>query len=220
MKVFGLGLSKTGTTTLRQALEILGYRVAPKSGLSKDVARGRLGSAFARIEQYDAFEDMPWPLMFEPIFERYGTGAKYILTVRRSPELWLNSFKTNSLLKDPFKKLRKRIKTYGRRYPFGFEAEFRQYYQRHNERVRTFFRERGVQSSLLEMCWDNGDGWKGLCAHLGHDIPDRPFPHENVTRRRKWRYDRHYANAVLAYLIAYSQGRRIEDRIFAHPDKW
>ena len=27
-----------------------------------------------------------------------------------------------------------------------------------------------------------GDGWRSLCEFLGHDVPDRAFPHENRAR--------------------------------------
>ncbi|HEX8335676.1 MAG TPA: sulfotransferase [Pyrinomonadaceae bacterium] len=36
---------------------------------------------------------------------------------------------------------------------------------------------------LLVMDITAGDGWEVLCPFLGVEIPDRPFPHENRTRR-------------------------------------
>jgi hypothetical protein len=29
--------------------------------------------------------------------------------------------------------------------------------------------------------WSPGDGWGPLCAALGMQVPDRPFPHVNTT---------------------------------------
>jgi hypothetical protein len=29
------------------------------------------------------------------------------------------------------------------------------------------------------MNFEEGDAWEKLCSFLGHEIPDRPFPHAN-----------------------------------------
>jgi hypothetical protein len=80
--------------------------------------------------------------------------------------------------------------------------------------VRAFFRERNAEHVLLEACWEKGHGWKELCAHLGCDVPGRPFPQANVTATRKSYRGRRWANAVIAHVIARSQGRRLTDRLF------
>ena len=33
---------------------------------------------------------------------------------------------------------------------------------------------------LLEICWENGDGWQQLCAFLGCPVPTMPLPHCNA----------------------------------------
>ena len=48
-------------------------------------------------------------------------------------------------------------------------------YDRHNEEVR-----REVPPERL-VEWQPGDGWAPLCAALGIDEPDEPFPHVNTT---------------------------------------
>jgi Sulfotransferase domain len=48
-------------------------------------------------------------------------------------------------------------------------------YERHNERVR----EDVPPERLIE--WRPGDGWAPLCAALGVAVPDEPFPHVNTT---------------------------------------
>lgn len=48
-------------------------------------------------------------------------------------------------------------------------------YNRHNNEVR-----RGVPSSRL-VEWRPGDGWAPLCAALGMPVPNEPFPHVNTT---------------------------------------
>src|SRR5438045_7671756 len=48
-------------------------------------------------------------------------------------------------------------------------------YDRHNAAVR-----REVPADRL-VEWQPGDGWEPLCAALGLDVPDEPFPHVNTT---------------------------------------
>jgi len=65
VKIFGIGLNKTGTTTLGQCGKILGYRCTSCSrGLLEDVV---LRKDFTRVKdavsEYDLFEDWPWPVV-------------------------------------------------------------------------------------------------------------------------------------------------------------
>ena len=39
----------------------------------------------------------------------------------------------------------------------------------------------GTHSLKLALEWHPGDGWGPLCAALGVEIPDEPFPHVNST---------------------------------------
>jgi len=48
-------------------------------------------------------------------------------------------------------------------------------YERHNADVRAT----APADRLLE--WHPGDGWTPLCAALGLEVPDEPFPHVNST---------------------------------------
>ncbi|MDX6480809.1 MAG: hypothetical protein QOG85_1319 [Gaiellaceae bacterium] len=58
--------------------------------------------------------------------------------------------------------------------PAGGQA----FYERHNEAVR---REAPAER-LVE--WHASDGWEPLCAALGVPVPDEPFPHVNA--RAEW----------------------------------
>jgi hypothetical protein len=69
-KVFGIGLSKTGTTSLSAALAILGYR---SKHFPKD-------EDFAR---YDAFSDITVAMKFKTL-DRFFPGSQFIYTVTRS----------------------------------------------------------------------------------------------------------------------------------------
>jgi hypothetical protein len=78
------------------------------------------------------------------------------------------------LTTDPDRPMRPVI--YGYKYPHGYEREHLEFYERHNRQVREFFARRAPQL-LLEVCWENGDGWEVLCKFLGHPVPAGDFPH-------------------------------------------
>lgn len=193
-KVFGVGLSKTGTSSLRTALEILGYRVSgPNKRLLRRLRRGDIGSLIEHTRHFDAFEDFPYPLAYRELHRHYGEGARFILTRRRSPEVWYASIcdhaRTSRLLSGQWL-------TYGHYRPFGRERDYRAYYERHNEDVRAYFRDHGAPGQLLELCWEEGDGWPELCAFLDKPIPAPPFPHANRSDRARFKA-RRLANRVI-----------------------
>lgn len=175
-RVFGLGLNKTGTSSLAAALTLLGYRhMGCRPDLLKAFKAGELAKVFRVTDWYESFDDWPYPLMYRELFVRYGRDARYVLTLRRSPEDWLESLKSFSLVTDP--KDECRSLAYGWAYPHGVESEFLERYQTHADGVRAFFEEQGASDCLLEVCWEAGDGWEQLCGFLGVPIPSAPFPH-------------------------------------------
>jgi hypothetical protein len=182
VKLFGIGLNKTGTTTLGECARILGYRhVACRRDLLIRLRQGSLEELLAVADAHDAFEDWPWPLVYKELFRRYGDRARYVLTVRRTPEAWLRSLKNHALLTLPEEHCR--LLAYGYAYPHGFEAEHLAIYARHNAEVVAFFASEGASHLLATLCWEEGHGWAELCRLLGRSVPDVPFPHANRTRK-------------------------------------
>lgn len=174
-KVFGIGLNKTGTSTLGACLTTLGYRhQSYSSSALKAFVDGRIDAVVAMTAGFDSCEDWPWPLAWRELYAQYGDGARFVLTTRSSAEIWVDSLKRHSLNTHPTRAMRPLI--YGHYYPHGYEAEHIAAYERHNQAVRDFF-AREAPHALLELCWENGDRWDRLCAFLGHDVPDAPFPH-------------------------------------------
>jgi hypothetical protein len=169
-------LNKTGTTTLATCLRYLGYRhVGARRDLLRDYRNGIIHTAFSVADRFDSFADWPWPLMFRELYARYSDSARYILTVRNSPPIWIESLKRHSLRTEPGNHSRRLA--YGYDYPHGYEEEHIAIYERHNRSVRALFVDR--PDLLLEVCWENGDGWAKLCGFLGLPVPDVPFPHSN-----------------------------------------
>ena len=174
-KVFGIGLNKTGTSTLGACLATLGYRhQSYSSSALKAFVEGQIGEIVAMTAGFDSCEDWPWPLVWRDIHAHYGDEARFILTRRSSAEIWIESLKRHSLNTHPTRAMRPII--YGHYYPHGYEAEHMAAYERHNQAVRDFF-AREAPHALLELCWEAGDGWEKLCAFLGHPVPDTPLPH-------------------------------------------
>lgn len=178
-KVIGIGLNKTGTTTLAASLRQLGYprHVSNRRDLLAWRHAGDPGPTFEVVEQNDSFEDWPFPLMYRELFDRFGDRARYVLTTRRDAATWLASLKAHSLRTPPDRHAR--LLAYGYAYPHGVEPHHLAFYERHNAEVRAFFRDRGAERLLLEVCWEAGDGWAELCGFLGLPVPPLPFPHAN-----------------------------------------
>jgi hypothetical protein len=173
-KIFGIGFHKTGTTTLDTAFQLLGYNACPvRTDLAKSLVKDDFEPTFEVVRQFDAFQDNPWPIIFKELDAAFP-GSKFIMTYR-ADEKWLksivNSFGTKATL------MRRWI--YGQKHgaPQGNEAVYLARYQRHMADVRAYFKDR--PNDLLEICWENGEGWEKLCPFLGVPVPEAPFPHAN-----------------------------------------
>lgn len=174
-KVFGIGFNKTGTSTLGACLRQLDYRhVSYRSDLLHAMKCGDMGRIIAETRKYDSFEDWPWPLVYRQLYAAYGDDARYVLTVRATPDIWIESLKRHALTTDPDRPMR--IDAYGYKYPHGYEREHIALYLKHNAEVRRFFSDK-PERQFLEVCWEAGDGWDRLCGFLGHPVPAAPFPH-------------------------------------------
>ena len=100
------------------------------------------------------------------------------MTVRRTPEAWVNSLKKHVLRRGPLENLRNRS-MFGRLYPHGQERHYASQYESYTSGVHDFFRKHGAEDRLLELCWEKGDGWDRLCAFVDKPRPDIGFPYEN-----------------------------------------
>jgi len=170
-KIFGIGLYKTGTTSLHVALEILGYNSVhcPVTG--------------EEFDGYDAANDITVASRFEE-WDKLYPGSKFILTLRDLNQ-WLGSCKDHFGRRfNPNKfspkvrefYLEQILKTYGT--AVYDPVLLQEAYQRHIQHVQNYFAHR--PQDLLIMNIPNGDGWDRFSPFLKHSIPNQPFPHENV----------------------------------------
>lgn len=169
-KIFGIGLPRTGTASLCEALRILGYSVRhyPKY--------------ISRAANYDALVDTPICNCFEQLDEEYP-GSKFILTTR-SLESWLKSCK-NASARFRWHNLRPDGRCGPEVYKshmdlFGCtnydETKFTDGYFKHADRVSKYF---GSRSYLV---YEVADGWTPLCDFLEKPVPGEEFPHRNKSK--------------------------------------
>jgi hypothetical protein len=186
-RIFGIGLHKTGTTSLHHALRILGYKSAHWKSAHWARAIWEEMKALGHsptIENHYAVSDLPIGMMY-PALDTAYPGSKFILTVRGERE-WLESVKGHfDPAKNPFRDQwdhdpfshRLHLALYGRR-EFE-EGVFLARYRRHIAEVKEYFSNR--RGDLLVMDIGSGAGWHELCGFLRAPLPDVPYPRRNVT---------------------------------------
>jgi hypothetical protein len=163
-KIFGIGLSRSGTTSLTEALKVLGY-----SAVHSPTTMGQ-------IRRHDAATDTTVADNFERL-DQFFPGSKFIHTIRRKED-WLRScerfwllmqsrFDASFLLTELHKQL------YGT--PTFDRDRFAEAYDRHLVRVQRFFESR--PHDLLQLSFDRSeDLWGPLCRFLGRPVPQNEFP--------------------------------------------
>jgi len=177
-KVFGIGLPKTGTTSLFTAFDLLGYRSAtfrhlraldPTSWFDGDFGPDQLAG-------YDTVTDAPISAYYPQLDIRYP-GSKFVLTLR-DVEPWLDSCRRH------FDKIEagagpsefgnlSHLAVFGvRRYSAD---RFRYVHRMHDITARAYFADRPGDLLILDLA--AGNGWEELCAFLDRPVPDEPFPH-------------------------------------------
>ena len=170
MKVVGIGYPRTGTKTLGACFRALGFRNASWSGpVYEQFEPGNLDVVMKHAERFDSFEDLPWCSLFHE-FDRWFPGSKFILTVRKNERAWFESFRKHNV------RLNNKIFIPSKGPTFEKTIAI---YRDHNASVRAHFRDR--PEDLLELCWEQADGWNELCAFLGKPVPALPLPHVNKT---------------------------------------
>ncbi|HET7307147.1 MAG TPA: sulfotransferase [Gammaproteobacteria bacterium] len=190
LRVIGAGLGRTGTTSLKRALEQLleapcyhmgdVYRNPEHTALWHEAVRGRMPQWQRLFDGYAAAADWPVASFWQELGEAYP-DALIVLSVR-DPEAWWHSANetifevlensTNDawrlMVGDLFASRFTRSVTEKKGCIEAFE--------RHVAEVR----ENVPEDRLLE--WQPGNGWEPLCRALGVPVPDMPFPHANTTR--------------------------------------
>lgn len=207
IEVIGAGLGRTGTTSLKAALERLGhgpcYHMTEVFAHPEHVPfweaarRGEVVEWETVFSGYRAAVDWPAAAYYETLLHAYPE-AKVILTVR-DPDSWYESatstiYTVRGMAFSPLVSLGARLVPrlrYMRRAAlmvaglawddtFGGEFEDRERAIRTFERLNERVVERVPPERLL--VYSVSEGWEPLCGFLGVEPPDEPFPRLNDTR--------------------------------------
>ena len=196
LKVIGAGFGRTGTLSLKLALEKLGFdkcyhmmEVFPRPNhveLWRQAGRGEAVDWDALYAGFQATVDWPSCNFYEAHMRHYP-DAKVVLS-ERDPERWYESvmntiYPSSTAARDsgdpaakPFSDMVFELVWDG---VFGGRVEDKDHaisvYLAHNRRVRQV-----VPASRL-LVFEATQGWAPLCAFLGCPVPDEPYPKVNST---------------------------------------
>lgn len=190
LKIIGAGFGRTGTHTLAQALNLLGYNPCytmyetGKPGHHdtwKAAVSGEKIDWQRHFQEYKAAVEWPTITFFPAVFEAFP-DAKVILTMRDA-ESWYESaaetifsgLEASAQNPDPEKRQSSALfrhiileRTFGNRY-WDKEHSIDVY----NAHIKAVIRL--VPSEQL-LKFSVKDGWEPLCNFLAHPVPASPFP--------------------------------------------
>lgn len=195
LEVIGVGQGRTGTFSLKTALEQLGfgpcYHAYELFAHPEHVDRWerRLAGTASWDEVfagYRATTDFPGVSYWRELVDTYP-NAKVVLTVR-DPEKWFDSVRTSVLRQmdegplkpdsdgaNPVGRLMERMMNARPDFDFHDRDAMVEQFRRHNDEVR-----QTVPSDRL-LVFEVGQGWQPLCEFLGLPVPENEFPRRNDT---------------------------------------
>ena len=197
LRVIGAGLGRTGTTSLRLALEeLLGGRCyhmlevrerADDPDVWGDAYEGRLPDWQTFFDGYQAAVDWPSAPFWRELSEIFP-DAPILLSVRDVDAWWTSVSSTIFIAlatyfapdapDDGWTRMGRGMMT--RFTPrWQDESSAKAAYLDHNHHVRAT----APPGRLVE--WHPEDGWQPICIALGLEVPDHPFPHVNTTAQAR-----------------------------------
>ncbi len=206
LQVIGAGFGRTGTLSLQQALDDLGFGptyhmnevFVNRSHVDRWLEYGDTGTAdwddlFA---EYKAAVDFPACCAWEELYEAYPE-AKVVLTVRDPASWWTSTSTVIYPTRTMFPAWLKRAVPFTQRWldmvdklvwtgtfngRFEDQAYAIQVFENHVETVRAHCDPERL------LVFQVSEGWEPLCEFLGVPVPDGPFPHVNDAKSLKRRF--------------------------------
>ena len=217
-KIFGVGLSKTGTTSLHYALEVLGYNAIHfpddliRNSSKKVYFKWKMNSIAYRIPGrgrkpffYDILKNSNNRLLLNEDYPKKLDALTDTPVTRFYKEL--DKLYPGSKFIYTIRDIEKWLKSCEKHFTglmhtgimpqleeelFGTQLydreKFKNTYEKHHKEVLNYFKDR--PDDLLVMDISKGEGWEKLCGFLGREIPETPFPHANITRQERNQYHR------------------------------
>lgn len=184
LSVIGAGFGRTGTDSLKTALEMLGigkcyhmHEVMSRQDRVDNwraVARGKQPDWDQIFNGFGATVDWPAAFYWRELSAHFPE-AKILLSVRDA-DVWYESMDKTILTRlrnrtDPENLIRDQV--------FGGNIEDRGHviatFEKNSADVQAAFPAKRLLTYRL------GDGWEPLCAFLDLPVPDLPYPHKNQT---------------------------------------
>jgi len=195
LELIGAGLGRTGTLSLKAALERIGYRpcyhmievlTAPERGLPWLEPSGS-HDWDAIFHGYRATVDWPAAAFWRELVERYS-DAKVLLSLRDA-DRWYDSVMNTIypvMTQVPPERAPETLRDFNEMvYALIFERTFggrlkdrdhaKRVFDEHNQAVID-----AIPASRL-LVYQPGDGWEPICRFLDVPVPDEDFPHLNDT---------------------------------------
>lgn len=202
MRLIGAGFGRTGTLSLKQALDALGCQCYHMTEVARQPAHVQLWrDAWRGAEPWPTLFDgyaaaVDWPVAaFWPRLMRFYPQAKVILTLRDA-ESWYQSA-SDTIFRSMREGLRSSNPAWRERVQMAHEiivegtfggaledeARAMAIYEANVARVRA-----EVPPERL-IVFDSRDGWQPLCEALAVPVPDEPYPRVNTTAEfhQRWR---------------------------------
>lgn len=172
MKIICVGLPKTGTTSLKKALQILGYNVMSWSERAAKLYHDRKYYTLYHdyMEKFDAFTDAPWSLMYKK-FDIVFKDCRFIYTMRSFETLYRS-------LKNHIDNVKKNNLSLV--YPFSDVNDKKtiiEYFVKWENQIAEYFSN--DDRLLIMRIFNTKNNWESLCKFLNKPIPNVPFPHVN-----------------------------------------
>jgi hypothetical protein len=192
LRVVGAGVGRTGTLSLKLALErLLGepcYHMIEVFAHPEHVAIWRAATRGAPVDWPDLMDGfgaaVDWPAAaYWPELSAAFPEALILLSTRVDAEAWWRSASATILTRSDDMPAAVRptrdmaLAVFANRFTDRIEDHDAcvAAYEAHNRAVR----EQADPARLLE--WQPGDGWEPICRALELPVPDEPFPHTNTT---------------------------------------
>lgn len=189
LKVIGTGFGRTGTDSMREALNILGFgpthhmfevlKNPQATSVWRAVAAGGTADWSSLFAGYQACVDWPSAFYWRHLIAAYP-AAKVILTLR-SAESWWESFAKTLLpvLRKSTDEASLGVALIARQVFAGGDPFDRVHaIATYNANTAAVLADVPAERLLVHTL---GEGWAGLCAHLGVDVPTQPYPSRNST---------------------------------------
>jgi hypothetical protein len=202
LQVIGAGYPRTGTLSLKLALELLGF--GPCHHMAEFFTRPGLTELWSRglgeepidwerlLDGYRSCTDAPCCFFYQELAARYPE-AKVILSIR-SPESWWKSASATVMAGSPPGPVTPVIaatsEVQRRRGSGGLDPRNPDpeaavaAFNRHNDEVR-----QAIDPARL-LVFEAKEGWDPLCAFLGVPVPDAPYPRVNTSEEFQGNVDR------------------------------